>query len=96
MRPDTKKQRAAEIQQSIRNVLIHQWDPIGVVDYITTDDEYDAYIAPVYRILVGSRSEDGLIAFLHFTERDAIGTATANPESLRDVARALLALNVKL
>ena len=96
MRPDTKKQRAAEIQQSIREVLMHQWDPIGVADCITTDDEYDAYIAPVYRILVGSRSEDELIACLHFTERDVIGVAPANPESLRGVARVLLALNVKL
>ena len=94
--PDPKAKRAAEIQQSIRDVLMHQWDPIGVADSTTSDDEYDAYIAPVYRILVGSRSEDELVGFLHFTERDVIGMATANPESLRGVARALLALNVKL
>jgi hypothetical protein len=88
---DPKAKRAAEIQQSIRDVLMHQWDPIGIADYISTDDEYDAYIAPVYRILVGSRSEDELVSLLHFTERDDI-----TPEALRGVARALLTLDVKL
>ena len=94
--PDPKAKRAGEIQQWIRDVLMHQWDPIGVADYISSDDEYDAYIAPVYRILVGSRSEDDLVSLLHFTERNVIGMAADTPEALRGVARALLALDVDL
>ena len=89
--PDLKAKRAAEIQQSIRDVLMQQWDPIGIAEYISTDDEYDAYIAPVYRILVGSRSEDELVSLLHFTEDDVI-----TADGRRAVARALLALDVKL
>jgi hypothetical protein len=82
-----KQQRAAEIQNSIRQILFREWDPIGVSDNPKLSDEYDAYIAPVYRILVGKRSEEDLIAFLQKTERDQIGLESASAEQLRAVAR---------
>lgn len=57
-------------------------------------DEYDSHIAPIYRILTGSRSEDDLIECLYRTEHDQIGTGCESPEQLRPVARKLLALDV--
>jgi hypothetical protein len=92
----SKQQRAADIQNSIRQVLFRDWDPIGVNTNTRLNDEYDAYVAPVYRILVGSRSEEALIAFLQTTECDQIGLKSAPAEQLRGVARKLLALDVKL
>jgi len=59
-------------------------------------DEYDSYIAGVYRILVGSRSEEELAEFLYATEREVIGLSVESPEKLRPVARKLLALDVAL
>jgi hypothetical protein len=91
-----RAQRASEIQDSIRRVLFRDWDPIGANDNPKLSDEYDAYVAPVYRILVGSRSEEELIAFLQKTEHDQIGLKSAPAEQLRGVARRLLALDVKL
>ena len=91
-----KQQRGADIQNSIRQVLFRDWDPIGVNDNPKLGDEYDAYVAPVYRILVWSRSEEELIAFLQKTEHDQIGLKSAPAEQLRGVARKLLALDVKL
>ena len=91
-----REQRAAEIQDVIRQVLLRDWDPIGVNNDPELADEYDSYIAPVYRILVGSRSEDDLIGLLYRTERDQIGTACESPEQLRPVAQKLLALDVRL
>ena len=45
----TRKISAAEIQDSIRQILFRDWDPIGVSnDDEWPDDEYDSYIAPVY------------------------------------------------
>ena len=92
---DSKETRATEIQDSIRQVLYHYWDPIGVAGS-TPEDEYDGYIGPVYRILSGSRSEQELIEYLFRTERDTIGIACDSSESLRPVARRLLALDVTL
>jgi hypothetical protein len=91
---DTRDKRAAEIQDSIRQILYRDWNPIGFSDL--PSDEYDSYIAPVYRILAGSRSEQELIEYLFRTERDTIGLACESPELLRPVARRLLELDVRL
>ncbi len=92
----SRKQRATQIQDSIRQVLFRDWDPIGVNDNPKLADEYDSYIAPVYRILSGSRSEDDLIECLYRAEHDQIGTGCESPEQLRPVARKLLALDMTL
>ncbi len=60
---DSRETRAAKIQDSIRQILYHDWDLIGVSGS-APEDEYDGYIAPVYRILVGSRSEQELCEYL--------------------------------
>jgi hypothetical protein len=83
------------IQDSIRQILSCEWDPLGLCDY-GPKDEYDSYIAPVYRILVGSRSEGELIDFLHLTESETIGMPGGQRKALREVARKLLALDVRL
>jgi hypothetical protein len=89
-----REQRAAEIQDLIRQVLLRDWNPIGVNNDPELADEYDSYIAPVYGILVGSRSEHDLIDLLYRAERDQIGAACESPEQLRPVAQTLLALDV--
>jgi hypothetical protein len=91
---DSRECRAAKIQDSIRQVLRHDWNPIGFGD-VLPEDEYDSYIAPVYRILTGSRSEQELIDCLFRLECDIIGTPCAAAEHLRPVARRLLELDVR-
>jgi len=86
---DPRKKRAAEIQDSIRQILSHDWDPFYVSKLINCEDEYDFCIASVYRILVGSRSEEELIDFLFSDKRGA-------REAMRPIAKKLLALDVKL
>jgi hypothetical protein len=88
--------KALEIFDSIRQVLISDWDPIGIGDEKGLADEYDAYVAPVYRILVGARSEKDLIEQLRQIEVDEIGVRPTKVEILRPVARKLLSLSVKL
>jgi hypothetical protein len=91
---DSRATRAAKIQASIRQVLYRDWNPIGVGSL--PEDEYDSCIAPVYRILAGSRSEQELVDLLYRIERDSIGTPCRSPEMLRPIARKLLELDVRL
>ena len=93
---DSKSKKGIEIQNSIGRILFEDWDPIGVNDNPNLADEYDRYIAPVYRILTGSRSEEELMDFLFNTENDAMGCGCKDREMLRPVARRLLTLDVKL
>jgi hypothetical protein len=98
MPADARNKRAAEIQNSIRQILYHDWDPIGVAG-AAPEDEYDAYIAPVYRILAGSRSEQELCEFLFRTAHGNIGVAKDTVKSFelgRPIARKLLELDVRL
>lgn len=83
------------MQDAIRQVLLRKWDPIGIGDVESCVDEYDRYIAPVYRLLVGSRSEDDLIDLLFRSERE-LGISCESAEQLRQVARALLSLDVRM
>jgi hypothetical protein len=90
---DSRKNRAAAVQDSIRQILYHDWDPIGVSG-TAPKDEYDGYIAPVYRILAGTRSEDELVESLYRTETETMGLTAGSRDRLRKIARKLLALNV--
>jgi hypothetical protein len=92
---DSRESRAATIQDSIRQVLLRDWNPISFGEALPAD-EYDSYIAPVYRILVGTRSEQELIECLFRIERDTIGAPCESAEQLRPVARRLLELDVRL
>src|SRR6266571_2272334 len=95
---ERREKKAAEIQDSIRQILYQDWNRIRFAGSLP-EDEYDSYIAPVYRILAGSRSEQELIEFLFRTDEDIMG-ATRTPsehyEQLRPVARKLLELDVRL
>ena len=94
---DSRDKKAAEIQDSIRQILYHDWNPIGFSGL--PQDEYDHYIAPVYRILAEGRSEQELVEFLFRTGEDILGspgTTAPDYEPMRPVARRLLALDVRL
>ncbi|HXX73518.1 MAG TPA: hypothetical protein VEI50_00135 [Nitrospiraceae bacterium] len=89
------QKRAAAIQDSIRQILYHEWDSIRVSG-AAPEYEYDSYIAPVYRVLVGSRSGQELIELLLHIERDTIGVSGGSMTSLQPIARKLLELDVSL
>src|SRR5688572_7333439 len=91
----SRKDRARKVQDSIRRVLFFDWDPIGISDVSATDDEYDSYIAPIYRILLGNGSEDDIVERLAEFERDLMALPVRDPETLRPVARKLLELKVR-
>jgi hypothetical protein len=96
---DSKKSRptrAIAIYDAIRQVLVRDWDPMGIKETDCPTDEYDSYIPRVYRILVGSRSEEDLADCLHRIERDEIGVGPTPAENLRSVTDKLLQLKVAL
>ena len=90
-----RKDRGLEIRAAIRAVLFKQWNPIALTDERMVD-EYDAYIAPIYRILVTSRDQKQIIETLMRIERDEIGTALSDSNKSRSVATRLLESNVTI
>ena len=70
---ESKHQRAAEIQEELRRVLMQHWDPIGVADVVGAEDEYDSYVGPVYRLLASGATDKEVIDYLYTTETKTMG-----------------------
>ena len=83
--------RAREIQSAIREVLLKQWDPIGVADESAAQDEYDSYVGGVYNLLSKGAAADEVAAHLAKVQRETMGLP-ASLSGLRTVAVALCAL----
>lgn len=91
---DTRQLRARQIQHGIREILLRDWDPIGVRDEPLAQSEYDGYIGGVYRLLASGANEDQLVE--HLREIDPVSQPDPETSHLRAVAQHLLALDVRL
>jgi hypothetical protein len=90
MSPESRRGR--EVMSAIRDILVRDWDPIGVEG--DPEDEYDRYIGPIYRMLSDHLPEHELMEFLFRTEAEIMGWKTGSREHLREVAQKLLKLKV--
>jgi hypothetical protein len=89
---DPRKRKAREIQGRIREVLLREWNPIGCG---VPEDEYDAYIGGVYRLLAQGASTEQIAGHLAAVEHREIGF-DVTPESLKEVAAKLNEIDVNL
>ncbi len=93
----TKEQRAKEIIDAIRAILVTEWDPIGVMnDPEWPRDEYDAYIGEVYKFLARGESEEFIARHLCFIEEKMMGLGCPAMHSRLLVAQKLKTLNVSV
>ena len=67
--------RARRYHESIREILLKQWDPIGVADVPEAQDEYDSYIGTVYVLLIRHESRQALVDHLWRVETEHMGLA---------------------
>src|SRR5688572_22245321 len=88
------KQRAREIQESIRQVLLHDWDPIEVADEPLAQSEYDSYVGGVYRLLTSGASERAIADLLWRIETEGMGLSSPESSSLLPVAHKLKGLDI--
>jgi hypothetical protein len=88
-----KPKMAASIRR-IRHVFMHEWDPIGVGSIADwPEDEYDAYVMPVYTILRHQKGEQALSAYLAQVYEHIMGVRLP-PEDFRDPAQRFLQIDV--
>jgi hypothetical protein len=93
----SKKLRANEIENSIREILASEWDPIGVMsDPEWPRDEYDSYITRIYNALARGESAEYIAADLCFIEDKIMGLGAPPLSARLSVAVRLKALNISL
>jgi hypothetical protein len=94
--PEQRKRRAREIQNQIHEILLRDWDPIGIADEPECQDEYQAYVGGLYRLLFGGASPEEVAQHLHQVADNYMGISYETPEQLLEVARKLCKLDVQL
>lgn len=65
--------RAKGYQESIREVLLREWDPIGIGDIPEAQSEYDGYIHEIHLMLIQRGTRQGLIDHLWWIETEHMG-----------------------
>lgn len=65
--------RAQVLQKEIRDILMREWDPIGVADAPEAQDEYDSYVGDIYGLLVRRGPSYKVIDYLWWAETEHMG-----------------------
>ena len=65
--------RAKSYQDAIREILMREWDPIGVADVPEAQDEYDQYISQIHAMLIRREPKYKLIDYLLWAETKSMG-----------------------
>ncbi len=77
-------------REPIRQVLMNEWDPIGINNEPNATDEYDGYIPQIYVMLTRGDSVNQLQEHLFTIVRDLMGMSPpATLEHMRSAAEAL-------
>jgi hypothetical protein len=82
----------AEVHRKIEDVLLNDWDPIGVAGVPEAQDEYRGYVRRVYDVAVSNRSAKAISKLLVSFERDSMGLHARKPDELDSVANKILEL----
>ena len=66
-----ENKRALQLQ--IRDVLLQDWDPIGIKQMPDAQDEYDEYVPEIYDLLMGSKPVGDILDVLLRIEEHHMG-----------------------
>ena len=75
----------------IIEILLKEWDPIGIQDIPEAQDEYDAYVSSVYQLLISRKSEREIFEYLWWIETKHMGLSSDRQQT-EAIARKLRAL----
>jgi hypothetical protein len=84
-------EQARRYHAAIREVLMQEWDPIGIADIPEAADEYDSYIGEVYGVLIRREPLYKMIDYLWWVETQHMGLS-GNRRKTELVAERLLRL----
>jgi len=65
--------RTKDYQEAIREILLREWDPIGVADTPEAHDEYDSYIHQIHLMLISRETRQNIIDHLWWIETEHMG-----------------------
>jgi hypothetical protein len=65
--------QSSKLRESIKQILLHKWDPIGITDVTEAQDEYDAYLSQIASSILRRATATELRDQLLAIETDLMG-----------------------
>jgi hypothetical protein len=87
--------RAKRYHEAIHEVLLHEWDPIGVADIAEAQDEYDGYVGELYAMLIRHVPRSQLVDHLWWIETEHMALHGSRQKT-EEIADRLLAIRDQL
>jgi hypothetical protein len=78
------------IADSVRRVLLDDWDPHNASRSEAASGTYDGYIAPLIALIQGGATEEQVMDWLHEREQETMCFPSLGKERLRRVAQKLI------
>lgn len=85
-------ERARALQLKIRDVLLKEWDPIGVQTIPEAQDEYDGYVPTLHSMLISRKPTHEVFEYLMWLETEHMGL-TADRQRTQSIAEKLVDLS---
>ena len=85
-------ERARTLHHKIKEVLLKDWDPIGVQAISEARDEYDSYVPAIYSMLIARKSINDVFEYLLWLETEHMGLM-ADRQQTRSIAEKIIDLN---
>lgn len=79
------------LDSAVKQILLKEWDPIGVGDVPEAQDEYDSYVSAISRMIRDGKAVDELYAHLRWIECERIGL-DGDEAHTRNIANRLVKL----
>jgi hypothetical protein len=85
-------ERARALHQQIKDVLLREWDPIGVQAIPEAQDEYDSYVPTIHSMLISRKPTHEVFEYLMWLETEHMGL-TADRQRTQSIAEMLAGLS---
>lgn len=66
---------ARALYMRIRDVLLKEWDPIGIQAFTEAQDEYDEYVPTIRSMLISRKPISDVLEYLLWVESQHMGLA---------------------
>ena len=76
----------------VRDILMREWDPIGVAEWPEAEDEYDGYVPHIVSLLDNGASEEKVANYLDTIATERMGELKPDRARSLATARALVRL----
>ena len=85
------QERTRVYHDAIRQILLKEWDPIGVSEIKEAQDEYDSYVGEIYKLLIARKPKHEIFDYLWWLETEHMGL-TGNRQATEHFAERLAKL----